>query len=259
MKRYLKENWFYVMMSVIAIAAMWLVWVIVYHAVGNDYIVPSFTESMKSFGLLFASSAFWTAFGMTCLRMMLAFLISFVLAALLCMLATAVKAAEAFLKPVMIFFRTLPTLAIILVVLIWTNATIAPVIVTVLVLFPAMYAQMMAAVNDVDKGLLQMADVYRISRATRISRIYLPLVAPNILSQCGPDISLGLKVTVSAEVMANTLRSIGGMMQNARMYVDMPKLAALTLVTVVVGIIIEFAFSFTKRIWRKWREEDARA
>ncbi|MCD8295398.1 MAG: ABC transporter permease subunit [Clostridia bacterium] len=259
MKRYFRENWFNVLMSVLAIAAMWLVWVIVYRIVGNDYIVPSFAESMKSFGLLFVSSTFWTAFGMTFLRMILSFLISFVLAALLCMLAAAVKAAEAFLKPVMIFFRTLPTLAIILVVLVWTNATIAPVIVTVLVLFPAMYAQMMASVGDVDKGLIQMADVYHISRSARISKIYLPLVAPNILSQCGANISLGLKVTVSAEVMANTLRSIGGMMQSARMYVDMPKLAALTLVTVVVGIIIEFAFSFTKRIWCKWREEDADA
>ncbi|MCD8286758.1 MAG: ABC transporter permease subunit [Clostridia bacterium] len=259
MKKYFKENWFYVLVSVIAIVAMWLVWVIVYHAVGNEYVIPSFTESIKSFGLLFVSTTFWTAFGMTCLRMILAFLISFVLAALLCMLAASVKAIEAFLKPVMIFFRTLPTLAIILVILIWTNATIAPVIVTVLVLFPAMYAQMMAAVNDVDKGLVQMADVYRVSRGTRISKIYLPLVAPNILSQCGPNISLGLKVTVSAEVMANTLRSIGGMMQNARTYVDMPKLAALTLITVIVGIIIEFAFSFTKRIWRRWREEDANA
>ncbi len=259
MKRYLKENRLNVLMSVIAIAAMWLVWVIVYRVVGNDYIVPSFTESMKSFGLLFVSSTFWTSFGMTCLRMVLAFLISFVLAGLLCILATAVKAVEAFLRPVMVFFRTLPTLAIILVILIWSNATVAPVIVTVLVLFPAMYAQMMAAVGDVDKGLLQMADVYRLDRSTRISKIYLPLVAPNVLSQCGANISLGLKVTVSAEVMANTLRSIGGMMQTSRMYVDMPKLAALTLVTVVVGIIIEVAFSFTKRIWRKWREEDANA
>ncbi len=255
-KRYLKDNWFNIVMSVAAIVAMWLVWVIVYRVVGNDYIVPSFTDSVKSFGGLFVSSSFWTAFGMTCLRMILAFLISFALAALLCMLASAVKAAEAFLKPVMIFFRTLPTLAIILVVLIWTNATIAPVIVTVLVLFPAIYAQMMASVGDIDPGLLQMADVYHIKKSTRISKIYLPLVAPNILSQCGANISLGLKVTVSAEVMANTLRSIGGMMQNARLYVDMPKLAALTLITVIVGIIIEVAFSFTKLIWRRWKEED---
>ena len=39
--------------------------------------------------------------------------------------------------------------------------------------------------------------------------------------------------------MANTYKSLGGMMQEARLYLEMPTLFALVVVTFLVGILLE--------------------
>lgn len=232
---------------------MWLAWLIAYYAVENDYIVPSFSDTMKSVGGLLAEKNFWVAFGNTLWRTVEAFVFSFVLAAALAALSAYSKAFAAFVNPIMVFLRTLPTLAVILVLLVWTNPKIAPVAVTVLVLFPMIHAQMMAAVGDIDGDLTEMAKVYRISARERLFKIYLPLVSPNIFAQTGANLSMGLKIMVSAEVLASTSKSIGSLMQTSRLTLDMPRLAALTLAAVAAGLIIELVFSQTGRLSRKWK------
>ena len=39
--------------------------------------------------------------------------------------------------------------------------------------------------------------------------------------------------------MANTFKSIGGLMQDSKVYLDMPRLFALTLLVVLTGLILE--------------------
>lgn len=238
---------------------MLAVWLIAYACVKNEYVVPSVGSSFKELGKLLINAQFWTAFGWTFLRTFEAFIFSFLFAAAFAALSTLSKSFAAAVKPVISVLRTLPTLAIVLILLIWTTPKVAPVIVTVLVLFPIIYSRLIAAICGIDGGLLDMAKVYRIKKRDVLFKICLPQTIPNILPQTGADISLGLKVTISAEVLANTYKSLGGLMQNARLYLDMPRLAALTVITVLVGLIIDFAFAQLARVTYKWsRKEGAR-
>lgn len=238
---------------------MWLVWIVAYYSVKNDYVIPSVTQTFKQVWLCISGAEFWTAFGFTFLRTACAFVISFALAALFAALSALSKIFASFVNPLITVLRTLPTLAIILILLVWTSPEGAPLAVTVLVLFPLIYSQMFAAIEGVDGDVTEMAQVYNVSKRDRIFKIYLPLISPNILSQTGANISLGLKVMVSAEVLANTFRSLGGLMQNAKLYVDMPRLAALTLIVVLIGILTDVAFSQIVRVTYLWsRKENAR-
>lgn len=252
LKKFFRERKLNIICSAAAILLMWLVWLIAYFSVKNDYIVPSFSKTMSSLFKCFTEAEFWTAFFFTLLRTAIAFIISFVLAAACAALSAASKIFSAVLNPVMGVLRTLPTLAIILLLLIWTNAKAAPVIVGVLVLFPLIYAQFTAALGGIDKGIVNMCEVYSVKKSDRLFKIYLPLVSPNILSQTGANISLGLKILISAEVLSNTYKSLGGLMQNARAFVEMPRLAALTIVAVLLGLILDIAFSQLKRVTYKW-------
>ena len=252
MKKFFSARKLNIILSVSAIVLMWLVWIISYYSVKNDYIIPSFSATVKSFFLCFAESGFWIAFCMTALRTFAAFAVSFAAAALLAALSVSFTGASAFLKPIMVFLRTVPTLAVILVLLVWTNPEAAPVAVTFLVLFPMIYSQLTAAADGVDNKLLQMVKVYGIKRRDVIRKIYLPQISVSVFSQTGANISLGLKIMISAEVLSLTYRSLGGLMQSARGYLEMPRLAALTLVAVFAGLFIDAAFSQLKRINAKW-------
>lgn len=257
MKKFLTERKLNILISVLAVIVMWIVWIIVYYSVKNDYIIPSFQNTFLSLWRdCLANGTFWTAFGNTFLRTLLAFIISFVIAASLACLCAISKKISAFIMPFMVFLRTLPTLAVVLLLLVWTNPLIAPVIVTVLVLFPMIHARIYIAIDGIDGGIRQMIKVYNVPQSQAVLKIYLPLIMPQTIPQTGADISLGLKVMISAEVLASTFKSLGGMMQEARLYVEMPRLAALTLLAVFFGLIIDIAFSQLSRLTYKWSKKE---
>lgn len=254
MKSFLIKRKTAIICTVASVILMALVWVIAYYCVGNDYIVPSFSQTMVTFFKLFAEAEFWIAFLNTFLRTLIAAAVSFVLGAVTASLSVLSKTFAALIKPVMVLLRTVPTLAVILILLIWTNPKVAPIVVTVLVLFPMVNSQITAAVGGIDRGIIEMAQTYGVSKRDRLFKIYLPLTAPNILAQTGANISLGIKIMISAEVLSNTFKSLGGLMQNARLYLEMPKLAALTLVAVFLGLIIDVVFTQTERITKRWNK-----
>ena len=239
--------------SLAALVLLWLLWIVAALIVQNGYVLPSFVDAFKSMGRLLADAAFWRAFGNTLLRTVVAFLVSALLGAALAVLASLKGGIRAFFAPVISVLRTVPTMAIILLLLIWTTPRIAPVVVTLLVLMPAFYAATLASLDDVKARFGELPKAFKVPLSRTVFKMYLPLAAPSILAQSGSILSMGLKITVSGEVLANTFQSLGGLMQEAKMFVDMPRLMALTLLCIVLGFLLEgLAFLICKLIVR-WR------
>ncbi|MDE5896333.1 MAG: hypothetical protein K2H43_00800, partial [Clostridia bacterium] len=130
--------------SVLAIAFVWLVWLVAYFTVRNDYVLPSIGDTFAEMGGLLASGRFWIAFGNTLIRTLWAFLFSLIAGAGLAVLARLFAGLRAFLAPLISLLRTVPTMAVILVLLLWTTPAAAPIVVSVLVLLPAVYAACLA-------------------------------------------------------------------------------------------------------------------
>ncbi len=248
----MKKN---LVISASAIVFLWLIWLIAYFAVKNDYILPSFWETFRSMGELLAGGAFWIAFSGSLLRTLAAFAVSLVFGVAFAVLARCFTPVRAFFAPIVSILRTLPTMAVILLLLSWRmTPTFAPVIVGVLVLFPAVYAAALASLDEVAQSYGRLAVVYNVGVRRKIFKMYLPLCAPALLAQTGAILSLGLKITVSGEVLSNTYRSLGGMMQSAKMFADIPTLLALTIVCVLIGFALEgLCFGAYKLIVR-WRQ-----
>ncbi len=238
--------------SFLAIAVMWGAWLIAYAAVGNDYILPSFSDTMKEMGRLFGESLFWRSLGSTFLRSLEGWVLAFAVALVFASLSALSDKLRCFLGTFVAVMRTVPTLAITLMLLLWSTPHTAPVIVTFLMLFPVSYAQMMSAYRAIDPKLAEMAVVYGISRRDRIFRIYVPQMLPSLFSQAGPNLSLSLKVCVSAEVLAYTYIAIGGMLKEANSYLQISRMFALTLSVLIVGGLVELALGFLTRITDRW-------
>lgn len=229
--------------SLTAIVFLIAVWVIACFAVGNRLLIPSFSESVKEIGVLFVSKAFWMGFGMSLFRAGIAFLISFVLAAVLAVIAYLYPTFGGFLAPIVSALRSLPVLAVLLIFLSFLGAGEAPVAVAFLSLFPMLYTGILAALSGVDKHLIEVSRVQGTPLFRRVSAIYLPLSLPYILKEAGGALSFSVKLVVSAEVLANTAKSLGGMMQEARVYAEIPQLFALVGVAFIAGFLLELSVS----------------
>ena len=71
----------------------------------------------------------------------------------------------------------------------------------------------MAAYGGIDEKLFEMARVYGVPKGEVLLKIAVPGMLPSVFSQAGANLSLALKVTVSAEVLVSTFRSLAGKMR----------------------------------------------
>lgn len=259
MKKFFTAKKLNIIASITAFVLMWLTWIIVAATVKNEYLIPPFAQSMGQFFNLFTLPFFWKALGWTILRTVIALLISFAIAVICAVVAAYVKPFASFMRPIVAVFRSLPTMAVLLLILVWTTPRTAPIVVAFLVLFPMCYSQLSEGIAEVDSELLQMVKVYNVKKTKVLTKIYLSRLAPKLIEQSGANLSFGIKLIISAEVMASTYTAIGGMMSEAVIY-SLPRLAALTLFAVLFGIVVEVVFSLIAKYafpWAKgFKDED---
>ena len=227
----------------VTVAVIVLLWAAAI-AVDSEYILPTVGETFTALFGLFKSAEFYRAFFGTLLRSVIAFILSFLFAFLFAFLSYKSDKAKRLLTPLIIVTRALPTIAIVLLLVVWTNSQVAPVIVTMLVVFPTLYNNLYAAMNGIDKELNEMCKVFEVSEKKRLKKVVFPQVAPEFISAAGAGLTLNLKLMVAAEVLSQTARSMGYLLNTSKVYFEISTMLALVLVTVVTGLIIELAFSF---------------
>ena len=240
MKQTILKN---VIQTACAVAFLLICHLFAYLIAGNELLVPSLFDCLKEMGALFTSGAFWTGLLWSFLRSMIAFMISFLFALIFAVISYMVPALENVVAPSVSALRSLPVLAVLLILLSVLGAAEAPVAVAFLSLFPMLYTGILAALLGIDKQVIAISRVHGASALTRIFRIYLPLSSPYILRESGAALSFSLKLVVSAEVLANTAKSLGGMMQEAKIYAEIPQLFALVGVTFALGLLLELSVS----------------
>ena len=188
---------------------------------------------------VFKQAVFWRSLGATFLRALIAFAVSFALAFVCAIIAGCNDIALRIFSPIITAVRSAPTMAIVLLFIITVTANVTTVLVGTLVLFPTFYAALLPVAKSVNKDLVELSLVCGASRLQRLRYVYLPTMAPAAIENGIAGLSLAIKLIVSAEVLAQTARSIGMMMQSARAYLEADRLLALTIIVVVVCIIID--------------------
>lgn len=217
------------------------VWTVCYAIIGNEYLVSSPWDSLKAAVSLFGKSGFYGAFSATLLRAFLAFLISILAAAPLAAVAFAYPVFGRFLAPIVACLRALPTLAVLLLLLVFLGGNGAAVAVGVSALFPMLYTSFYHSLAGVDGKMKELCAVYEVPIKRQIEGLYLPQVLPKAVASSGAALSFALKLTVSAEILAVTFQSLGGLMQEAKLSAEIATLTALTLLVCLVGVLIEVA------------------
>ena len=103
-----------------------------------------------------------------------------------------------------------------------------------------------AAAAVVDKAnanvqLLEMSNVYRLSRLQTVRRIYVPSVLPFFRMACVSALGLGWKAGIAAEVLTVPRSSIGRMISESKLYLMTEELFAWTLAVIGLSLLLQRA------------------
>lgn len=234
-----KSVWSSFLYGAAALLALLVLWLVAYILTANEYLVPSPKDTFFETVALLRESAFYTAFFETFLRCLTAFLVSFFCAVCVAIVSYLLKPIEKIAALFVATLRSLPTMAIILLILVWSSPKKAPVVVAFLALFPMLYTGVLSALCSIDVRYKKVCEVYEVPLYRRVFSMYFPLVLPQVIREGAGGLSFSIKLVVSAEIMANTFKSLGGMLQEAKIYLELPRLFALTLIVVLTGIVTE--------------------
>lgn len=240
-------------LPIITILCILIIWTACAYFTDNEYLLPTVGATMKEFFALFLSAKFYSALLFTLLRSVIAFMLSFIIASILAFLSSKSKNAERLILPLISIIRALPTLAIVLLLLIWTNNQVAPVLVTSLVVMPTAYTQIKGGIDSIDRNSVEAGMVDGTDKFSSFFRIELPQIAPIIYSVIGSGLALNLKLMVAAEVMSATVKSLGTMLNIANYNAEIAKMLALVLVVLILGIVIELFFNYLSKKSGDWK------
>lgn len=253
MKKEKKDKLINISVSVLTVLFIFLFWTVAAAAIDSKLILPDVYETLSAFGKLFKDGDFYVSLISTLFRTLIAFAASFLLAFLFSVSVEKFKRAKYAVEPLIAICRALPTVAVVLLLLFWTNSKVAPVIVSMLVVLPTVYTNCIAAFGAVDKDALTMCRLYKVPKYPIVKKVIVPQMTPQMLYAVGAGFSLNLKLMVAAEVLAATGKSLGNKLNYYNYNLMTAEMLAVVVITVIIGLTVELIFNALSKKAGKWQ------
>ena len=236
-----------------AVLCLLILWEVVSRAVGASIILPPPGETWQELVRIITYENFWTAVFNTTTRSLIGFTLTFLTALLFAVLAGLWKPLYYLFSPLVVITKAAPPISIILLALIWLGTEKAPVLVGFLVIYPIIYTNIIAGVDNVDHKLIEMAAMYRIGRLRKLLEIYLPSIMPYVLAACSTALGLNLRVVIMTEVLSQPPISMGTSLQTARVFLNTAGVFAWTVVAIALAALFDYSVSTLKKRMEVWK------
>lgn len=181
----------------------------------NGHLLPAPSDVVKALLGLGASDVGGHVAAST-LRVAIGFLIGALLALGVGALVGLSRLAEALLDPLFQALRAIPSLAWVPLLLLWLGIDEAPKITLIAIgaFFPV-YMGTVSGIRDVDRKLVELAQLYGLSSTALARRVLLPAASPAVLTGLRNGLSLAWMFMVAAELIAAT-RGLGYLLTDGR-------------------------------------------
>ena len=226
----------------LAIAFWILVWEALARYFGSELILASPEKTAATFFKIIATADFWQALLYSSLRIIGGFLAALVAGVLFAALSSKIAIIRALLEPITSVIKATPVASFIILAIIWFGSKNLAIFISFLMVFPIIYLNVLKGIESADKGLLEMAKVYRMPTVKVLLYIYLPQVMPFCVSACSVALGLCWKSGIAAEVIGITDGSIGEMLYRAKLYFETGDLLAWTAVIIIISTVFEKLF-----------------
>ena len=146
------------------------------------------------------------------------------------------------LNPLLTLMKATPVASFTLLVLFWVPGSSLAIVVAFIMVLPIIFYNTYEGLCNIDRQLLEMAQVFRVSRWKKHRFIIFPSALPYLVSACSIGFGQAWKSGIAAEVIALPRDSIGINLYNAKVYLENADLLAWTVVIVLLSFAMEQAF-----------------
>lgn len=226
--------------TVLLSSLFWIaVWHIVSVIIGENIILVSPFDVVKTLLSLITEGSFWQTVLFSFSRIASGFLSAVVSGVLLAVLASRFMILKALLAAPMQFIKSTPVASFVILLLLSFGSGSLSVAISFLMVLPVIYLNTLEGITSVDKKLLEMAKIYKMSSINKLKYIYFPQMLPYFLSALKISLGLCWKSGVAAEVIGLPAGSIGEKLYMAKIYLSSSELFAWTTVIILISAVFE--------------------
>jgi NitT/TauT family transport system permease protein len=239
-----KKELLYTLLSVISLLVLWKV---ISMIVDKEILIPSPETTFLEIIRIVKSPNFVVSVTNTLRRALIGFGMAFAAGITLGMAGGFWKPIYHLLKPIVLVNRAVPTMAIILLALIWLQSDKAPILVGFVVIFPVLYENVVQGIRNVDVKLVEMMDIYNVSKLGRLKDLYIPSIRSYLYSGMAAAMGLNLKIIIAAEVLSQPRMSMGTSFQIERVNLNTAGVFAWSIITILLAAILEQSLMFINK------------
>jgi len=218
------------------------VWQLMAMKIGKEVLLASPAATLRALIGLVEQSAFWHTVAFSLTRIMLGFTMAVITGVVLAALSCASEMVRYMLNPLFSVIKAVPVASFIILLLLWVRGGNLSIAISFLMVLPIVYNNMLQGLLQVDKNLLEMAAVFRMSRKKKLLYIYLPQLLPYFTAACTTSLGLCWKSGIAAEVIGMPAGSMGNRLYETKLYMDTAEMFAWTVVIVLISFVVEKGF-----------------
>ncbi|HNU23313.1 MAG TPA: ABC transporter permease [Mesotoga sp.] len=224
---------------ILSVGFLLLVWFVASLLVSSNLLLPGPGETIAEFTKILSSARGWSNIVETCSKAFIGLFLALGMAMVTGFLMGLIDVLYELLRPLVVILQSIPIVSWLALAIFWWGVGFSsPVYIVLLTLFPIFTINIAEGVRNVDKKLVEMAKVYRLSRKVVLRKIYLSSAFPFIVSSMRVGVGIMWKSVAVAEFMVGA-SGIGRAMSDAKYSINTTRVFAYTLILVILGILTE--------------------
>lgn len=232
-----------------------VIWQLVAYKINNDIYIPKLQEVYNSLVEIVTGKDFVKTVLSSFYRSLVSFSIALLLATIIGVLSSLYPFINNLLKPLNSIGKTIPTLVLVVLALIWFNKNSAPFVVGAAIVFPILYDGIVNTLTKKDKKIEEMLEIYEVPVKKRVGKVYIPNIIFYILKVLVPSLSLAFKVVIAGEVHGQPKYGIGTAVQLEKMNFNTPGIFAWIVIIAIISILFELLNKILTGKYYRWQED----
>lgn len=229
-----------------SVATIIFLWFLIYIIIGQPLIVPSIGSVFVALGrIVFSHDIITILFSL--LRLFTGFIASALLGVALGFIAAKKQGFKIWLQPYVTLLRTIPVLAIVVILFIILGSNASVYVIVFLMIFPLFYQATLDGIQNINPELMDVLKLEQAHLKESIRYVYLPLIKDDLMVVIFQSLGLGVKVLVMAEYIMQVNNSIGMSLYIAKINLNYDQVYAWTILLVILTSVFELLVHIYKK------------
>lgn len=212
-----------------------------------------FSTISYSIGIL-GKSYFYKCLGYSFYKLLIGFVIAFILALVFGTIAGNSPVFEKIASPTITVLKAIPTVAVVFLFLVLLKSKNMPILTVILITFPILYEATANGIKNIDSNVIEAMRLECRNTLRANFAVKIPLAMPYILVGIASSFALSIKIEIMAEALSGfTGYGLGVAIRYAQENnpADMRPVFAYSFLAILIMLIISLAASLVKNALKK--------